>query len=123
MKKDKNTKVETLKKIVKKFRDKRNWEQFHDPKNLAEAISIEVGELEELFLWKEENEIKKLLKKDKEFKKRVEDEFADIIIFSLNFANSTNIDISSALRRKIKKNAKKYPVNKAKNKSTKYTEL
>src|SRR6056297_553112 len=102
MKKDKNTKVETLKKIVKKFRDKRNWEQFHDPKNLAEAISIEVGELEELFLWKKEN------------KKRVKYEFEDIIIFSLNFDNSTNIDISSALRRKIKKNAKKYPVNKAK---------
>lgn len=120
---DKNTTIQVLKDLLREFRDKRNWAQFHDPKNLAEAISIEVGELQELFLWKDKEKIVKELKEDTEFRKEVGEEFADIIIFCLNFANATDIDISSLVKEKIEKNKNKYSVEKAKGTATKYNKL
>lgn len=112
-----------LKKILQKFKEDRNWGQFHDPKNLAEAISIEAGELQEKFLWRTVPGILEKLKNDKEYKKEVEDEFADIVIFCLNFANATDIDISKVIKEKIKKNNKKYPPEKAMGVSEKYNKL
>ena len=120
---DKETKIDELKNLLKTFRDKRDWIQFHDPKNLAEGILIEAGELLELFLWKSKEEIIKKIESDKEFEKEVKKEFADVVIFCLNFANSTDIDISKAVKEKIQENEKKYPVKEAKGNATKYNKL
>ena len=90
---DKNTNVQKLKDVLRKFRDDRDWAQFHDPKNLAEAISIEAGELQEHFLWKDKEDVIKKLEKDKSFREEVGEELADIIIFCINFANTADMDI------------------------------
>ena len=123
MNKDKETTIQNLKDILKKFRDDRDWEQFHDPKNLAEAISIEAGELQELFLWKNKEKIIKELKENEEFRKEVGEELADIMMFCLYFANVTNLDVSSIVKEKITKVANKYPIDKAKGIAAKYTQL
>jgi NTP pyrophosphatase (non-canonical NTP hydrolase) len=120
---DSTTRIAQLKELLLKFRDERDWKQFHDPKNLAEAISIEAAELLELFLWKSPKDVAHLLKSNANFKSAVEDEFADIFCFILNFANATNIDVSYAVRTKVEKNRRKYPVDKAKGSATKYDQL
>jgi NTP pyrophosphatase (non-canonical NTP hydrolase) len=112
-----------LKEIMKKildFRDKRDWRQFHDPKNLAEAISIEAAELQEVFLWSDVKESRKIAA---EKKQEISEELADIFIFSLLFAHETGVDMEKAIREKIKLNDKKYPVEKSKGSSKKYKEL
>ncbi|UCH98673.1 MAG: nucleotide pyrophosphohydrolase [Candidatus Aminicenantes bacterium] len=110
---------EVMKEILN-FRDKRDWKQFHDPKNLAEAISIEAAELQEVFLWSDVKESKKIAAKKK---KKISEELADVFIFSLLFAYETGIDVERAIRDKIKLNTKKYPVEKSKGSSKKYNEL
>ncbi len=120
---DKNTSIQELKDIAKKFRDDRDWEQFHTPKELAIDMSIEVGELLELFLWKSNEEITAKLKSDKKYKEAVLDELADVIHACLGFTNTANVDLSSTVIQKIEKTAKKYPVEKAKGQRKKYTEL
>jgi len=120
---DEKTTIQELKDLLREFRDKRDWAQFHDPKNLAEAISIEVGELQELFLWKDKGKIAKRLSEDGEFKKEVGEELVDVVIFCLNFANAVDIDISKILKEKVAKNDKKYSVEKAKGTSEKYNKL
>lgn len=117
-----NKSFQSILKKIKDFRDERDWKQFHDPKNLAEAISIESGELLELFLWKDKKSIKQELKNTK-FKQEISDELADILSFLLLMSDATGIDLEEALEAKYKKNQKKYPVEKAKGKSTKYTKL
>ena len=107
---------EILQEIVK-FRDERDWEQFHDSKNLATAISIEAAELNELFLWKSVKESEQV------DKTKVKEELADILIFSLLLAHKHNFDIKEIILEKICKNSKKYPINKAKGTAKKYTEL
>jgi dCTP diphosphatase len=109
-----------LLKEILKFRDKRDWAQFHDPKNLAEAISIESGELLEHFLWKTPQESRKITKEKRE---KLAAEIADILIFSLLFAHETGIDIEKAILDKIRHNESRYPVDKAKGSAKKYTEL
>ena len=121
--KDSKTNIQVLKDMLKEFRDERDWNQFHDPKNLAEAISIETGELQELFLWKDKESIAEQLNNDPKFKERVGEELADVLIFCINFAIATNLDITSIIKDKIEKADKKYPVEKAKGKSDKYNEL
>jgi len=123
MKNDKETTIQELKDLLREFRDKRDWAQFHDPKNLAEAISIEAGELQELFLWKDKEKIIKELKDNPDFKREIGEELADVVVFCLNFANSADIDISSIVKDKIIKTEKKYPVEKAKGTATKYNKL
>jgi dCTP diphosphatase len=120
---DKNTNIQVLKDLLIDFRDKRDWKQFHDPKNIAEAISIEAGELQELFLWKEKKDIAEKIQNDPGFKEKVGEELADIIIFCLNFANATNLDVSTIVKDKIEKAEEKYSVDKAKGNAKKYTEL
>ena len=115
--------IQEIKDVLKVFRDKRDWQQFHDPKNLAEAIAIEVGELQELFLWKGKKDIVEKIKTDSRYKERVGEELADILIFCLHFANSTNFDVTTIIEDKMKKAEDKYPVEKAKGKSEKYNEL
>lgn len=102
------------------FRDRRDWAQFHDPKNLAEAISIEAGELLEHFLWKTPQESREITK---EKRKKIASEIADILIFSMLFAHETKIDIEKAILDKISQNEVRYPVDKARGSAKKYTEL
>jgi NTP pyrophosphatase (non-canonical NTP hydrolase) len=120
---DKTTHIQDLKNLLQQFREDRNWDQFHDAKNLAEAISIEAAELLELFLWQDSEAVMKKIEEDDEFKTEVGEELADVIAFCINFANATNIDISTVVRDKVAKNAKKYPIDKAKNTATKYNKL
>lgn len=107
-----------LKEALIAFRDERDWEQFHDSKNLASAIGIESAELNELFLWKNSKE--EIESVDKE---RLSEELADVFSFAILLAEKNDLDISEIVLDKIKKNAKKYPVGKAKGTSKKYTEL
>ena len=100
-----------------KFRDERDWQQFHDSKNLALAISIEAAELNELFLWKEKPESENV-NPDK-----LKDELADILSFAFLLADKHNLDPFDIIFEKIQKNNEKYPVDKSKGKSDKYTEL
>jgi len=111
----------TLKKI-KKFRDERDWKKFHNPKDMAEAISIEASELLELFLWKTKEESLAFVKNKKNHDE-ISDEVADILAFLFEFIDNCDIDIEKAIKKKLQKNAKKYPVNKAKGVATKYTKL
>lgn len=112
---DQNYKL-TLSQLLK-FRDERDWQQFHDSKNLALAISIEASELNELFLWKERPESEKVnLEKLKE-------ELADILSFSFLLAEKHGLDPFEIVSEKIRKNAEKYPIEKAKGRSDKYNEL
>ena len=97
-----------------KFRDERDWEQFHNPKDLAIALNIESSELLELFLWRSGDD------GDKE---RVKEELADILAFALLIANKYEFDVKEIVLSKLEKNALKYPVNKAKGNARKYTEL
>lgn len=99
------------------FRDDRDWEQFHDSKNLALALSIEASELNELFLWKKNDDANDVNEE------RLKEELADVLSYAFLLANKHNIDIFSAISDKIKLNAKKYPVEKARGTSKKYTQL
>ena len=105
---------EDLKNILVEFRNERDWEQFHNPKDLALALSIEVSELNELFLWKksEEADIEK-----------IKDELADVFAYAILLAEKYNLDINEIVSNKVLKNAEKYPVDKAKGTSKKYNEL
>jgi NTP pyrophosphatase (non-canonical NTP hydrolase) len=123
MRSDSNTTVQYLRQLLRKFRDERDWEQFHDPKSLAEAISIESSELLELFLWKSAADIKEAMESDQRFRKVVEAELADVFCFGFNLANAANIDVSNAIIRKIETNNKKYPIKKSKGTATKYDKL
>lgn len=99
------------------FRDARDWAQFHDSKNLATAISIEAAELNELFLWKDVEESEQV---DRE---RLKEELADVLAFAFLLAEKHGLDPLEIVLEKIKKNEEKYPVEKAKGKATKYTDL
>jgi len=111
-----------LQKKVIKFRDDRDWKQFHNPKDLALSINIEAGELAELFQWKTNEEIKEALKKPEKLQD-LKHELADIMIYCLDMAEETGIDLEQAILEKLEHNNKKYPVEKAKGSSKKYTEL
>ena len=102
------------------FRNARDWAQFHDPKNLAEALSIEAGELLENFLWKTTQQSRNL---SEEGLKNVKEEFADIFIFITYLSEEYKIDLLKEVEKKIAVNEKRYPVEKAKGSSKKYSAL
>jgi NTP pyrophosphatase (non-canonical NTP hydrolase) len=104
------------------FRDERDWRQFHTPHNLATAVAIEVGELQELLLWKSDEEAAKLLASGKG-RQEAERELADILIYVLLFCSELGIDPIQAIRCKLAENERKYPVFAAKGNATKYTKL
>ena len=110
---------EKIRDEILNFRDQRDWKQFHNPKDLAIAISIEAGELEEIFLWKSQEESYKIWREDT----RVREEFSDIFNFMVLFAEECGIDIEKEVLDKLKKNGEKYTLEKAKGKSDKYTKL
>jgi len=111
-----------LKKRLIQFREKRDWKQFHTLKNLMTALSIEVGELQELSLWKTDEEVSELLK-NPEFKKSLESECADILNFLVMISDAGDFDLIEAANRKISKNDERYPADKAKGTAKKYSEL
>ena len=119
---DADTTLAELKERVLAFARERDWEQFHAPKNLSMALAAEAGELMEHFLWATSAGSHDVAR-DKKKRREIEDELADVIIYALEFANMTNINVSAAIARKMKANAKKYPVAKARGRSAKYTEL
>lgn len=104
--------MEELIKRIKKFRDDRDWEQFHSPENLAKSIVIEAAELLENFQWNSDYD-----------EDNVKEELADVMNYCLLLADRLNIDVIENMHKKIDKNEKKYPVHKAKGTSKKYTEL
>jgi len=113
---------EPLLDLLRTFRDDRDWKQFHNPKDLAAAIAIEAGELQEHFLWKTKEEVAADLAAPGR-RQAVVDELADVLICSLLLADCLGIDIDRAVREKTAANARKYPVSRAKGTARKYTEL
>ena len=93
---------------IRKFRDDRDWKQFHNPKDLAVSISIEAAELLELFQWKSGEESARFAVDSKE---RVSEEIADVAIYLVELADITGIDLARAIDAKLVKNARKYPAN------------
>jgi len=104
---------EIIEKLIK-FRNERDWEQFHNPKDLALAINIEAGELLELFLWKNAEDANK---------EKVKEELADIFSFAFLLADKYGFDVKQIILDKIKVNSEKYPINKSKGTAKKYDEL
>ena len=104
------------------FVHERDWEQFHAPKNLSMALAAEAGELMEHFLWATPEQSRQLTA-DPVKRAKIEQELADVAIYTLEFANMTDIDLAAAIERKLALNAKKYPVDKSRGRSDKYTEL
>ena len=97
-----------------KFRNERDWEQFHNPKDLALAINVEAGELLELFLWKKAEDANL---------EKVKEELADVFAFAFLMAEKYNFDVKEIVLEKIRKNGEKYPADKAKGTAKKYNEL
>lgn len=109
-----------LTKKILKFRDARNWKQFHNPKDLAISLSLEASEVLEHFQWKSKEEVEQYIKDNKN---SIGEELADVLYWVLLMSHDLGIDIIRASENKLKKNIKKYPVQKAKGRHDKYTEL
>lgn len=118
---DSEIKINELKETVKKFCDDRDWEQFHNPKDLSIGISTEANELLSLFRFKSKEDME-LMFKNQSKREDIEDETADIFFFLLRFAQINNIDLSEVLKKKIDKNNKKYSIEKFKGSNKKYSE-
>ncbi len=106
--------LKELEQLLVNFRDERDWKQFHNPKDLAVALSIEASELLESFLWKDAEEAKI---------EKVKEELADVLAYALLLGHHYGLDLEEVVREKVKKNGEKYPVEKAKGSATKYNEL
>ena len=113
--------TETVAAIVA-FRDERDWAQFHTPRNLAAALAIETAELQQVMLWKSDQEIDALLA-EPQGHQELQEELGDVLIFALLLSQSCGIDPVKAVQHKLAVNAVKYPVEKARGVSTKYTNL
>jgi NTP pyrophosphatase (non-canonical NTP hydrolase) len=109
--------MESIERIISeliKFRNERDWEQFHNSKDLALAISIEAAELNELFLWKKAEDVNV---------DKLKEELADVFAYAFLLAKKYDLNVEEVVLQKIKQNAEKYPVDKAKGNATKYDEL
>ncbi len=106
--------IEAILAELRKFNQERDWDQFHNGKDLAIAISIEASELLEAFLWKAPEDAKV---------EKIREELADVMNFAFQMADRYNLDIKEIMLEKIRKNAEKYPVDKAKGSAKKYNEI
>ena len=106
---------------LEKFAKDRNWDQFHTPKNLTMALSVEVAELVEIFQWSNSGGLDEI--KDPETRKKIEEEIADIFIYLLKISSKLNCDLDEIIQSKINKNEKKYPIEKSFGDSKKYDDL
>lgn len=106
--------LEELRKAIVKFTQERDWDQFHNGKDLALALSIEASELNEAFLWKDANDVNV---------EKVKEELADIFNYAILIADKYDLDVKQIVLEKLAKNAQKYPVDKAYGSAKKYNEL
>ncbi len=106
--------LEELREAVVKFTQERDWDQFHNGKDLALALSIEAAELNEAFLWKDASDVKL---------EKVKEELADVVNYAILIADKYDLDIKQIVLDKLKRNAEKYPVEKAFGSAKKYNEL
>jgi NTP pyrophosphatase (non-canonical NTP hydrolase) len=118
---DQNTTISELKQQIKDFCSVRDWDQFHNPKDLSIGIITEASELLELFRFKTNDEVSELFKNPESLEK-IKDEMADVFIFLVRLSQITSIDLSSSFLDKLAKNDKKYPIDKVKGQNKKYTE-
>ncbi|MGN0905671.1 MAG: nucleotide pyrophosphohydrolase [Bullifex sp.] len=107
--------IEDIISAIDSFVEERDWDQYHNPKDLAISISLEASELLELFQWRTSEE------SVEEYPEKLKEELADIMIYCLQFASSMGYDVEDIILSKLAKNAVKYPVSKAKGKKDKYT--
>ena len=112
--------IKDLTEKIIKFRDERDWKQFHNPKDVAISLALEASEVLEHFQWKSKDEFKEY---DKTNKDEIGEELADVFNFLLIMAHDLEIDLVKAEEKKLRKNEKKYSVEKAKGNAKKYTEL
>ncbi len=119
---DKKTTIEELKGMVKKFNKERDWDQFHTPKDMAMAIAAEAAEVVEIFLYKTNSETEDFFK-DRRKRVEIEDELSDVFWAVLMMCEKYDIDLSDALKEKMRKSSIKYPIEKARGSNKKYTEL
>jgi NTP pyrophosphatase (non-canonical NTP hydrolase) len=122
MQTDASTTVAELKARILAFARERDWEQFHAPKNLSMALAAEAAELMEHFLWGTPEQ-SHAVARDPAKRSRIAEELADVLIYALEFANATGLDVAGAIEAKMRANAVKYPVDKARGRADKYTEL
>jgi NTP pyrophosphatase (non-canonical NTP hydrolase) len=115
-----STELEDLRSQLRAFAAERDWEQFHSPKNLAMALSAEAGELLEIFQWLTEAQSRALTP---EAKAAASEEIADVLLYLIRLGDQLGVDPVAAARRKLVANARKYPADKARGSSKKYTEL
>lgn len=115
-----NKELEQLRDKIRQFAAEREWDQFHSPKNLATALTVEAAELLENFQWLKDEESKQLSTAKRA---EVQAELADVFIYLVRLADKLDIDLISAANEKIVENAKKYPVDKSKGSAKKYNEL
>lgn len=114
-------KIQELINKVQQFCEDRDWDQYHNPKDLAIGISTEANELLDIFRFKTEEQMREIFADPKK-REDVEDELADTLFFILRFAQMNHIDIGKIIENKMQKNNNKYPVEKVKGKNLKYTE-
>ncbi len=109
-------------KRIRAFHDERDWRQFHRPNHLAAALAIEAGELQEHFLWKSPAEVEKLVANPAK-RDAAAEELADVLIYALTLADELGVEPADIIFKKLAKAAEKYPVEKARGRHAKYTEL
>jgi dCTP diphosphatase len=114
------TELESLRDELRDFAAARDWEQFHSPKNLAMALSVEAGELLETFQWLTEEQSRR---PDAKTQAAVSEEIADVLLYLIRLSDQLGIDPVAAAQRKMIKNAQKYPADKSRGSSKKYDEL
>lgn len=119
---DSATTLGELKDSVRRFCEERDWDQYHNAKDLAIGVATEASELLAAFRFKSEDEIRKMLKTPAQ-RARVTDEVSDVLYFLLRFAQMYGVDLSTEFRRKMRQNERKYPVSKAKGSNKKYDEF
>lgn len=120
--KDQILDISTFQQKLAEFAKARDWEQFHNPKNLAMALSVEAGELVEIFQWLTPQQAEHL-KSDPKLKLAASEELCDILTYLLRLSDLLEVDLPRALENKFQKNGEKYPVEKARGSAKKYTEL
>lgn len=112
--------IEELRDALRQFAAARDWDQFHSPKNLAAALTVEAAELLEHFQWLRDGRPTELPAGKLE---QIEEELADVLLYLVRLADKLDVDLVAAARDKLKTNAQKYPIDKARGNSKKYTEL
>lgn len=120
VKKSNQVSLDELQSIIRQFIDERDWDQFHNPKDLAISLALEAAEVMEHFQWKSAEEMTEHVKKNKT---DVGDELADVLYWVILLANKIDVDLIDAFKRKMQQNQAKYPVEKAKGNHKKYTQL